>query len=359
MRRFQCPVCTTEVHFGNSHCGHCGAGLGYLPRHDQMQALPLGGGSPTPCANREVIGCNWLCDSGGDGGGDGDGNGGASLCLSCRHTMKIPNTADTERQNQWARLERAKRRLFYSLLKFNLPLSDSPDGTAGSLQFELLGDETRPDGAQKRVMTGHDNGRITINIDEADDVTRERNRAALGEPYRTLIGHFRHEVAHYYWDKLIAGTDRLAACRACFGDEQQDYAQSLAAHYANGPAPDWPQSFVSAYASAHPWEDFAETWAHYFHMVGGLETAQAYGLDPKSLTEPAAQASQASQTPLAWLPNPYHATDCDELIARWVPLTIAMNAMNRSMGNRDYYPFVLTPAIARKLRFIHDLIAGS
>lgn len=339
MRRFQCPSCRAEVHFGNSQCVSCGAGLGYLPRQDQMLAFAAPAGNPAACQNRDLIGCNWLCDSGAQTG----------LCLSCRHTTKIPNTADRERQQHWARLERAKRRLFYSLLKFGLPLDDPADGAEAALHFELLGDETRPDGAQKRVMTGHDNGRITINIDEADDVIRERNRAAFGEPNRTLIGHFRHEVAHYYWDKLIARTDKLEECRACFGDERRDYAEALAAHYANGPAPDWSQSYVSAYASAHPWEDFAETWAHYFHMVGGLETALAYGLHPTALqdAEPAGQ-----------LTDPYHVADCNRLIDHWIPLTIAMNAMNRSMGNRDYYPFVLTPGIARKLGFIHRLIAA-
>ncbi len=340
MRRFLCPNCNTPVHFSNSQCVSCGVVLGYQPLEDRMVSLTATQNQRRSCGNRDLIGCNWLCESQTTTG----------LCLSCQHTTKIPNTANAENQRRWARLERAKRRLFYTLIKLGLPLDVAPNGGKGSLQFELLGDEVAPNGAPKRVMTGHDNGRITINIDEADDVIRERNRTALGEPYRTLIGHFRHEVAHYYWDKLIAGTNLLDDCRASFGDERQDYAAALEAYYANGPAPDWQHSYVSAYASAHPWEDFAETWAHYFHMVGGLETAHAYGLTPQPLPPAAPPASD--------LKNPYHVTDCAELIEHWVPLTVAMNAMNRSMGNRDYYPFVLTPRIAQKLGFIHSLIAA-
>ena len=343
MRRFLCPNCSNQVHFNNSQCVNCSVVLGYVPLQDQMIQLPdsqfAGPNAPLrPCANRKIIGCNWLCEQGTQG----------DLCLSCLHTTKIPNKADDENRVRWGRLERAKRRLFYALIKFRFPIATTRDGAEGALQFEFLGDEVQPDGKQKRVMTGHDRGRITINIDEADDAIREKNRTVLGEPYRTLIGHFRHEVAHYYWDKLIADKNSIHACRACFGDESQDYGEALKAHYASGPPADWQQSYVSSYASAHPWEDFAETWAHYFHMVGGLETAYAYGLNPQPLNF-GAQA-------LVQLDDPYHVSDIDHLIEHWIPLTVAMNAMNRSMGNRDYYPFVLTPRISEKLKFVHDLI---
>jgi hypothetical protein len=264
------------------------------------------------------------------------------------HTTRIPNLSDDVKRGRWARLERAKRRLLYALIKFGFPLEAQPVTSKGALHFELLADEMRPDGKQKRVMTGHYNGRITINIIEADDAIREKNRIALGEPYRTLIGHFRHEVAHHYWDKLVAGTDMIDACRACFGDERQDYGEALKTYYATGAAPNWRDSFVSEYASAHPWEDFAETWAHYFHMVGGLETAYAYGLNPQPL--------HVGAPVLVQLEDPYHVSDVDQLIEHWIPLTVAMNAMNRSMGNSDYYPFALSPRISAKLKFVHDLI---
>lgn len=342
MRRFLCPQCNAQVHFNNSECISCRAVLGYAPLQDQMVQLPNLGDTSRPamrrCANRQRIGCNWLVEDG----------SASDLCLSCRHTVKIPDTSNKEKQRHWGRLERAKRRLYYSLIKFGLPIPLERDTAKGALKFELLSDEIDKDGKPKRVMTGHYAGLITINIAEADDVIRERNRAELGEPYRTLIGHFRHEVAHYYWDKLVAGTSALDACRACFGDERQDYGDALKAYYANGPVADWRNFYVSAYASAHPWEDFAETWAHYFHMVSGLETAYAYGLNPQPLTQGAPTLVQ--------LIDPYHVVNVDELIEHWIPLTVAMNAMNRSMGNRDYYPFVLTPQISQKLKFIHDLI---
>jgi hypothetical protein len=342
MRRFLCPHCNNQVHFNNSQCVSCGSVLGYAPLLDQMLLLngelAVSGSPSSPCANRDLIGCNWLCESGTH----------SELCLSCLHTTKIPDTSDDENRRRWARLERAKRRLFYALIKFRLPLAAERDNSEGCLHFELLGDELHPDGNEKRVMTGHHNGRITINIDEADDAIREKNRAVLGEPYRTLIGHFRHEVAHYYWDRLIAGRNVIDACRACFGDERQDYSETLKAYYANGPAPGWQQSYVSGYASAHPWEDFAETWAHYFHMVGGLETAYAYGLNPQPL--------RLGAPVLVQLEDPYHVSDHEQLVEHWIPLTVAMNAMNRSMGNRDYYPFVLSPRISEKLKFVHDLI---
>ncbi|MEH6728646.1 MAG: putative zinc-binding metallopeptidase [Hyphomicrobiales bacterium] len=342
MRRFLCPKCSRQIHFDNSQCVRCGSVLGYLPLQDQMLLLNaepgVSGDTPRPCANRSLIGCNWLCES----------DSQSPLCLSCLHTTKIPDTSDDERRQRWRRLESAKRRLFYALIKFRLPLAVERDNSAGSLHFELLGDEIHPNGNEKRVMTGHYNGRITINIDEADDAIREKNRASLGEPYRTLIGHFRHEVAHYYWDRLIEGKDVIDSCRACFGDERQNYSEALKSYYKNGPVPDWQKSYVSEYASAHPWEDFAETWAHYFHIVGGLETAYAYGLNPQPL-DPGAPV-------LEQLEDPYHVSDHRQLIQHWIPLTVAMTAMNRSMGISDYYPFVLSSRVSEKLKFIHDLI---
>lgn len=295
----------------------------------------------TPCRNRQSIGCNWICESGRSGG----------LCLSCVHTTKSPDVANEENRARWRHLERAKRRLIYGILKFGLPLSDHVHDREGFLHFELLGDEigkVDEDGKPVRVMTGHSKGKITININEADDAIREKNRVAMGETYRTLIGHFRHEIAHYYWDKLIANQPPLDGFRTCFGDESVDYSDALKAYYKNGPRPNWELSFVSAYASAHPWEDFAETWAHYFHMISGLETAYAYGIN--------AQPIHVDVPQLVQFANPYHICDLQILLEHWVPLTVAMNAMNRSIGNRDYYPFVLSDEIRGKLEFIHNLI---
>lgn len=348
MRRFVCSQCGNEIHFSNTQCVQCSSFLGYRPSTDEIILLAVGDdgfaastADYLPCKNRQVIDCNWICEAG----------SGEHLCLSCVHTTKIPNLAIEQNVALWDRLERAKRRVFYAIIKFGLPLVEQVDVEESNLHFELLGDETGKvdeDGKPVRVMTGHSQGKITININEADDAIRERNRIAMGEPYRTLIGHFRHEIAHFYWDKLVANQPCLDSFRTVFGDERANYSKALKAHYKDGPKPNWQHNYVSAYAGAHPWEDFAETWAHYFHMVSGLETAYQYDIDPQPIYRDAPALTE--------LADPYDAVDLGQLLDRWVPLTVAMNAMNRSIGNRDYYPFVLSDAIREKLRFIHDLI---
>src|SRR5262249_50270393 len=155
----------------------------------------------------------------------------------------------------------AKRRLVYTLLALNLPLVSRQEDRESGLSFEFLADPADP--AAPRVMTGHAGGVITVNVAEADDAERERRRLQMNEPYRPLLGAFRHEIGHYYWDRLIRGSARLAAFRETFGDERADYAEALDRHHAGGPPGDWQDRFVSAYASSHPWEDWAETWAHY------------------------------------------------------------------------------------------------
>ncbi|MEO1104394.1 MAG: putative zinc-binding metallopeptidase, partial [Pseudomonadota bacterium] len=207
------------------------------------------------------------------------------------------------------------------------------------LAFDFLADQTHPDGTTRQHMTGHASGLITINIAEGDDAERERRRTQLGEPYRTLVGHFRHEVGHYYWDRLVAPDPALLAeFRATFGDERPDYAEALKRFYTNGPRPDWREHHISAYASAHPWEDFAETFAHFIHMVDGLETAAEFGLSTTTITDP------------------YTHREVGDLIAAWVPTTVAVNAVNRSMGQPDLYPFVLSGPVRKKLAFLSRLL---
>jgi len=196
-------------------------------------------------------------------------------------------------------------------------------------------------------MTGHVDGVITINIAEADDAERERRRQKMGEFYRTPLGHFRHEIGHYYWDRLVANTPHVENFRRLFGDERRDYDGALGNYYANGPAPDWPQHFISAYASAHPWEDFAETWAHYFHMIDTLETAHVAGL---------VLSPQLPQSPGAVFDFHPREADMDQLIEAWLALTFAVNSINRSMGLHDLYPFVLAPTVAAKLTFVQERI---
>jgi hypothetical protein len=198
-------------------------------------------------------------------------------------------------------------------------------------------------------MTGHDNGLITVALAEADDAERERMRLQMGESYRTLLGHFRHEVGHHYWDLLVRDGGRLDAFRALFGDDTQDYDAALQRHYKQGAPADWQEHFISSYASSHPWEDFAETWAHYLHIVDTLEMGAGFGLRIGPWV-----ADGALAKPLGF--DPYGPGDVQRLVDAWLPLVFAVNSLNRAMGQPDLYPFVLTPGVVQKLGFIHDLI---
>ena len=353
MKTFHCTHCQSLVFFENVTCLTCGSTLAYLPEQQLMAALrqeadgswqgtESGAGDPTYrlCTNYPTGICNWANST-----AEPD-----ALCPSCRLTRVIPNLSNPENQVAWAKLETAKRRMMYTLLGLGLkpvPKATEPDT---GLAFEFLEDSTNGDAS--RVLTGHDNGVITVNIAEADDVEREKQRARQHEPYRTLLGHFRHEIGHYYWDRLIAGTDHLAAFRELFGDERADYQQSLNRHYNEGAPANWEQGFISAYATMHPWEDWAESWAHLMHMTDALETAAAVGLSlkPKRPDEP------AMTTP----PNPLspRAHDFDRMVEDWLPLTYVLNNLSRGLGLPDSYPFVMSAPVVEKLRFIHETIYG-
>lgn len=265
------------------------------------------------------------------------------LCVSCRQTRVLPDLSVDGNHERWYRIETAKRRLFYTLALMRLVSVDPPAGEPDGPVFEFLADVPG-----KPVMTGHAAGLITLNIAEADDAERVRRKVELHEPYRTLLGHFRHESGHFYWDRLIDGTDRLEPFRALFGDEQADYGDALEAYYANGTPADWDQRFVSAYACSHPWEDWAETWAHYLHMVDLLETAASYNTH---VAVPGADDVGEVEDPFT------RETDFDHLVSQWVPLTLLLNSLNRSLGQEDAYPFALSPRAVEKLRFVHDTIA--
>ncbi len=348
MKVFHCDRCEQLLFFENTSCVQCGAGVGYLPDTREMAAFSAGNaGDPdktsTPalrrCRNyRDADICNWLIADDDPG----------ELCRSCRLTRVIPDLAGSDRRAQWYRLESAKRRLLFTLLALGLPTSGKAGTADAGLTFEFKADPEDP--ALPRIMTGHADGVITVNLAEADDAERERRRQGLGEPYRTLVGHMRHESGHYFWDRLIAGSSALEKFRALFGDERSDYQQALAAHYEQGAPADWPSRFVSAYASSHPWEDWAESWAHYLHMADTVETAADSGLvlKPRRADEPALPKAPVAAA---------GALPFDQMIASWFPLTYVLNNLNRGLGLPDAYPFVLSdPAIA-KLRFVHDTIA--
>ena len=351
MKLFQCQNCGQPLHFENTRCERCGLSLGYLPRRETISALKPQGkpDEQNPqvlraladarlyrrCANAPYDVCNWLVPAAASD----------IYCAACRHNRVIPDLSLPENLPRWRALELAKHRLFYTLFQLRLPVETQAESAAG-LAFQFLAD-TGP--TQPRVLTGHVGGVITINLAEADDAERERRRQQMGELYRTLLGHYRHEIGHYYWDRLILNTPHLDDFRSVFGDERQDYDSALQNYYANGAPADWSERFISAYASSHPWEDFAETWAHYFHMIDTLETAHVVGL---------AVSPKLPQSPGAVFDFHPRETDMNRLVEAWLALTFAVNSLNRSMGLHDLYPFVLGPAAVAKLSFVHKLIGA-
>ncbi len=348
MKVFTCQNCGQLLHFENVACMRCGMTLGFLPDSLDLSALELGAsgavwnaradGKPwRQCKNLNEAACNWMVPA--DSADD--------FCVSCALNRTIPDLSEPGNQERWQALEVAKRRLIYALERFGLPLASQQKLDIGQgLAFDFLSDAA----GGKPVMTGHDDGLITINIAEADSAERERRRLELGEPYRTLLGHLRHEVGHYYWDLLVRDGGRIDASRAVFGDESEDYQQALERHYQNGSPAGWEQNFVSSYATMHPWEDFAETWTHYLHMVDTLDTASSFGM----VVAPDATDDPTLETEIAF--DPYRSRNFERLVRAWLPLTVAVNSLNRSMGQPDLYPFSLTPATIEKLRFIHTLI---
>lgn len=354
MRLFSCSNCRNVVHFDNTTCVACGMRLAFRPLQMDMVALGQGSngdfvcldmsGTPAqPCLNAAYDACNWLVD-------DGDPSG---YCRACRHNMMIPDLTMSENLENWRKIELAKRALIYSLLRLGLPLVTRVQDPDHGLGFEFLADGA-VDPKEGPVITGHAEGLITLNISEASDAEREKRRVELGEPFRTLFGHFRHEVAHYYWNVLIRDRGQTYGFRQVFGDENLDYGEALKRHYANGPAPGWELAFISSYAASHPWEDFAETFAHYIHIVDALDTADAFGLKTDPDTE-----GEAEGLVLAETFDSYRSRRVRSLVHAWVPLTLAINSINRSMGQPDLYPFVLNEAVIAKLDYIHQLIQSN
>jgi hypothetical protein len=346
MKLFECQYCQQPLYFESNTCDSCGRRLGFLAELGLMSALEPDGDRWNAladttnryrfCENAEHEVCNWmvLADSP------------ETFCAACRHNRTIPNLAIPENLPRWRKIEIAKHRLFYTILRLYLPHPTRTEDSEGGLAFDFL---AAPAPSAPPVLTGHAEGLITLSLAEADDSERERQRHAMGEPYRTLLGHFRHEIAHYYWDLLFRDPVDLQEFRKVFGNEQDDYGAALKQHYEKGAPLNWPQSFVTAYASSHPWEDFAETWAHYFHMVDTLEIANAFGIHVR----PKVAKSSELATNIDFNP---HTASLERIIDSWLPLTFAMNSINRSMGLSDLYPFVLGPGVILKLSFIHARI---
>jgi len=317
---FQCPSCLQPVAFEHVACANCGTQLVFDPSCIELTKLALN----QSCRNREIIGCNW-CVEGADW-----------YCASCRLTRTIPHLGSTRNVMLWRRVEEAKRRLLYDLRRLGLPLvSRSGDRVV----FDILSDEINP------ILTGHLSGVITLNLAEADDVEREARRVAFREPYRTLLGHFRHEIGHFYWDLLVNGTAFQAPFKLIFGDETQDYQAAISGYYGRTDRSFDRSGFISEYATSHPWEDWAETFAHFLHILSTLDSLA--GL-PLSLDE------RARLT----LVDPYLESDFEALLALWTPLSRGLNELNRSLGMSDAYPFDISPAVKGKLHLVHMAISA-
>jgi hypothetical protein len=355
VKTFQC-TCRQPLFFQNRKCLACGSLVAYDPTSRVLTALkPESRGRwalqkdsrrPRPlfrfCAQREAAAaCNWLVPA--DSPHDS--------CLSCRLTRTIPILDRPKNADRLREIETAKRRVLWGLQGLDLPLVPKSDDPEHGLAFDLL--ESLP--GQPPVLTGHADGIITLNVAEADDDYRERNRENLEEPYRTVLGHLRHELAHYYWEILIRDTPWLPRFREVFGDEQTPYGAALRHHYAAGPPADWRNRFISAYAAAHPWEDWAESWAHYLHLRATLETVTSFKLNTAKVDlriDPFTRDVLYRQEPveagdafLAW-------------INAWVVLTAVLNEIARSMGQPDVYPFVMNGPVVTKLHFVHCAIRG-
>jgi hypothetical protein len=352
VKSYHCTHCGNLVLFDSASCVRCSHRLAYEFDGDEMVAVaqdPTGGwqrvrnGHPAAtvrlCRNNLAYGvCSGIARPGASAG----------LCPSCELTRTIPNLTRSANRGAWVRMEHAKSRLLYTLRRLGLTWRTREEDPEHGLAFDFLSDEDADE--DEPIITGHDEGVITLSLQEADDAVRENRRQHNREEYRTVLGHFRHEIGHYYWDVLIRDAGRVEPFRALFGDERRDYQEALDVHYAAGPPPHWSEHFISGYASSHPWEDWAESFAHYLHMVDVLEIADDAGLDvePVDREAPHYRAQRLQEVaPQA----------CDHLLARWSALTFVLNNLNRGMGLRDLYPFVLNAAAVAKLRFVHDEVS--
>ncbi len=355
-------VCGAPTFFRNSQCLSCGRTLAYEPQTARMVSLiahhdeegdswhiegDIDSASYHRCANyQSAAACNWLRPAGIASHHD------RGLCMACSLNRMIPNQSSEENQQLWARIEVAKRRLVSQLLALGLPVRSKLPGLwqdeKQGLSFDFLRDQ--PD---HPVITGHTHGVITMNALEADDAARELTRAALHEPYRTLLGHLRHEVGHYYWDLLIKDKPWLAHFRRLFGDERTDYAASLERHYEQGAPEDWRKRHVSEYASSHPWEDWAESWAHYLHLRDALDSAASFGLNADDVEA----RVQPFGLDALWDASRVGSKAYLQLINDWLRLTGVLNELSDSLGQASFYPFVLSRKVVAKLQFVHEVIA--
>ncbi|WP_405610472.1 putative zinc-binding metallopeptidase [Polaribacter sp. Asnod1-A03] len=332
MKLFNCPKCNHIIFFENESCEKCKSKLGYNYLINNF-SIPDLASNLTYCFNYNHNSCNWVIDT----------SSNSKFCVACNLNRKIPNKADIDAFDKYKRLELAKHRLVYQLVQLKLPI-DSKIVHEKGLAFDFLSENN-----DENKRTGHANGVVTIILKEADSVHRELLRKQMNEPYRTLLGHFRHEIGHYYWP-LLFKENNIKKFRSLFGDERLDYGVALENHYKNGAKPNWNSEFISSYAASHPWEDWAETWAHYLHIMDTLETANYIGFSIKN------KKNLVLNNRVLKFKNPYKIKNFKKIFEASISLTSAANSLNRSMGLPDIYPFVIPKPVYKKLEFIHNLL---
>ena len=348
MQIFNCDSCQSVVFFENDTCLTCGAKLAFLPELMVVGSLKQDASGVWRSSRKDSNPDGYrLCKNGTEQHICNEAvpaTSKSAFCRWCRYTRVIPDLSLGQNKGRWRKLHVAQRRLLYSIFKLGLEVKPKLSEQTDGLCFEFLADTS------EKVFTGHKNGVITLNIAEADDAEREGRREQMGERYRTLLGHFRHEVGHYFWERLIFEGNATDSFRKLFGDERVDYSEALNKYYSLGAPPTWQNSHISRYATAHPWEDWAETWAHYLHMTAVLETASSCGL---SL---APDREQQPSIDVADLPDELGEGSFRQLIDGWVPVTQALNSLNRSIGLNDAYPFVLSGKVVEKLEYVHNVV---
>jgi hypothetical protein len=339
MRIFQCDRCDQIVPFSAHRCPTCDAALGYVTEHRSIRVL-------VPTAEPAVFetescdlplwrclnsawGCNWMLPAASD----------TPWCRSCRLTRGRPDEAHPDAIEAWMTAEAAKRRLVHQLDELALPIeirsATSPDGLAFDLVY-LPGEGG---------ITGHLDGVVTLDLAEADDRHRDDLRRRLGEPFRTVIGHLRHEIGHHYWGRLVGQANNIDHFRRLFGDEREDYREAVERHYSGGDGA-WDRTrFVTAYAASHPLEDWAETFAHYLHILDATDTAIAHELIPPDSTG----LNDA---------NEIARLEIDDILDAWRPINTAVNAIAETLGAPAVYPFEPIGAVVDKLAFVHRQVAA-
>ena len=347
MRVYTCSHCNNLLYFENNICLKCNFSLGFDASTLSMITLVSENGGQYAniqdkkqkfnyCKNAAYSTCNWLIPIDHE----------SEFCQACDLNRIIPDLTQKKNMKLWKNIEAAKHRLVYALIRLGLPVNRKIGNEEEGIAFDFLA-EISP---AEKVLTGHDQGTVTLNINEADEGERVKHKAELGERYRTLLGHFRHEIGHYYWEVLIKDSALLENYRALFGDERLDYSEALKIHYANGAPANWSENYISSYATSHSWEDWAETWAHYLHLMDTLETAFSFRINIQPETELAVKGTEAN---IKY--DPYEIADFEKIFKSWLPLTFAVNSLSRSMGYADFYPFIIPEPVVKKLQFIHDL----